>query len=162
MSSCNIATAWLSFIVSFFALVTKDLDAILNQLEQFHKNEWKRFGLKAGLYDSTLSTIEANHSKDCEECFRRCLTRWLERADNVDEKGKPTWQRLADILEEMGNKALADTIRIGKGQNNNVFCIILVELVIWNISEDGPEQHGTLCHDILYLVCQYFDHCVVV
>ena len=126
------------------------MDAILNQLEQFHKNEWKRFGLEAGLYDSTLSTIEANHSKDCEECFRRCLTRWLERVDKVDEKGMPTWQRLADILEEMGNKALADEIRIGKGQNNNVFCIILVELVIRNISEDGSSMgHGIMIYCIL-------------
>ena len=110
-------------IISFFALVTKNLDAILNQLEQFHKNEWKKFGLKAGLYDSTLSTIGDDHRGDSEECFKRCLSLWLKRADNVDGKGKPTWQRLADILEEMGNKALADEIRIGKGQNNNVFCI---------------------------------------
>ena len=132
---------------SFFALGITDLDAILNQLEQFHKNEWKKFGLKAGLYDSTLSTIGDNHKGDCEECFRRCLSLWLKRADNVDEKGKPTWQRLADILEEMGNRALADTIRIEKGQNNNVFCIILVELVIWNISEDGSSMgHGVMIY----------------
>ena len=120
-------------LISFFALdITKstsctlaiiDLGAILNQLGQFHKNEWKKFGLKAGLYDSTLSTIEANHRGDCEECFSRCLSLWLQRADNADKEGKPTWQRLADILEEMGDRALADTIRIGKGQSNNVFCI---------------------------------------
>ena len=92
---------------------------ILNQLKLFPKDKWHDFGLKAGLYAPTLSAIEG----DCEECFRRCLTLWLERADNVDEEGKPTWQRLAEILEEMGNKALADEIR---GQNNNVFCIIFV------------------------------------
>ena len=116
--------------ISFFALVITsrtlditDLGRILKQLELFPKDKWHDFGLEAGLYAPTLSTIEANHSKDCEECFKRCLSLWLIRADNVDGKGKPTWQRLADILEEMGNKALADTIRIGKGQNNNVFCI---------------------------------------
>ena len=109
--------------ISFFALVTKDLDAILNQLELFPKDKWEEFGSKAGLYAPTLSTIGANHRGDCEKCFERCLSRWLERADKVDEKGKPTWQRLTDILEEMGNKALADTIRNNKGQNNNVLCI---------------------------------------
>ena len=111
------------FIHFFFALVTKDLDAILNWLELFPEDKWEEFGLMAGLYAPTLSVIEDTHRGDCEECFKRCLSLWLERADNVDGKGKPTWQRLADILEEMGNKALADTIRIGKGQNNNVFCI---------------------------------------
>ena len=126
------------------------MDAILNQLKQFRKDKWEEFGLKAGLYAPTLSTIEANHRGDCEKCFSRCLSLWLERADNVDGKGKPTWQRLADILEEMGNKNIADEIRIGKGQNNNVFCIILVELVIWNISEDGGSMgHGIMIYCIL-------------
>ena len=115
--------------ISFLALVTKDLDAILNWLELFPKDKWEEFGLKAGLYAPTLSTIKNTYRGDSEECFRRCLSLWLERADNVDGKGKPTWQRLTAILEEMGNKALADTIRNNKGQNNNVLCIILVELL---------------------------------
>ena len=126
--------------ISFFALGVTDSGCILNQLKLFPKDKWHDFGLEAGLYSPTLSTIGANHRGDNEECFKRCLSLWLERADNVDGKGKPTWQRLAEILEEMGNKALADTIRIGKGQNNNVLCIILVELVIWNISEDGSSM----------------------
>ena len=116
--------------ISFFALgITSrtlditDLGRILKQLELFPKDKWHDFGLEAGLYPPTLSTIEDTHRGDSEKCFKRCLSLWLERADNVDGEGKPTWQRLADILEEMGNKALADTIRIGKGQNNNVFCI---------------------------------------
>ena len=120
LSSCNIATAQLSLFISLFASGITDLDAILNWLVLFPKDKWKDFGLEAGLYAPTLSAIEG----DSEECFSRCLSLWLERADNVDGKGKPTWQRLADILEEMGNKALADEIRIGKGQNNNVSCIL--------------------------------------
>ena len=99
------------------------MDAILNWLKRFPNDKWIEFGLKAGLYAKTLSTIRNDHRGDSEECFKRCLSLWLERADNVDGKGKPTWQRLADILEEMSNRALADEIRIGKGQNNNVFCI---------------------------------------
>ena len=102
------------------------MDTILKQLELFPKDKWKDFGLKAGLYAPTLSVIGDTHKGDSEKCFKRCLSLWLERADNVNGKGKPTWQRLADILEEMDNKALADEIRIEKGQNNNVFCIILL------------------------------------
>ena len=115
--------------ISFFALGVTDSGCILKQLELFPKDKWHDFGLEAGLYPPTLSTIGDTHRGDSEKCFSKCLSLWLERADNVDEKGKPTWQRLADILEEMGNKALADTIRNNKGQNNNVLCIILVELL---------------------------------
>ena len=98
----------------------------MKQLELFPKDKWHDFGLEAGLYAPTLSTIGANHRGNSEKCFKRCLSLWLERADNVDGKGEPTWQSLADIMEEMGNKNIADEIRIGKGQNNNVICIILV------------------------------------
>ena len=117
--------------ISFFALVITsctlditDLGRILKQLELFPKDKWHDFGLEAGLYDPTLSAIGDDHRGNSKECFKRCLSLWLQRADNVDGKGKPTWQRLADILEEMDNKALADTIRIEKGQNNNVLCIL--------------------------------------
>ena len=116
----------LVYMCFFFASGITDLSHILNQLKHFPKDKWKDFGLKEGLYAPTLSAIGDTHRGNSEECFRRCLSLWLERADNVDEEGKPTWQRLAEILEEMGNKALADEIRIGKGQNNNVFCIILL------------------------------------
>ena len=109
--------------ISFFALVTKDLDAILKQLELFPKSKWEEFGIKAGIYSAKLRDIEANHSNDCEKCFRECLFLWLERADKVDEKGMPTWLKLVGIFEEMGYKALADEIRNNKGQNNNVLCI---------------------------------------
>ena len=114
LSSCNIHDCPCSFL-NFFALGVTDLDAILNQLELFPKDKWHDFGLKAGLYAPTLSVIGDTHRGNSEECFKRCLSLWLERADNVNEKGKPTWQRLAEILEEMGKKALADTIRIEKG-----------------------------------------------
>ena len=112
--------------VSLFASGITDFDEILKQLELFPKNKWKEFGLEAGLYAPTLSAIEDTHKGDSEKCFKISFSLWLERADNVNGKGEPTWQRLADILEEMGNKIIADEIRIGKGQNNNVICIILV------------------------------------
>ena len=36
---------------------------------------------------------------------------WLKRQDNVDDKGKPTLLRLADIVEKTGDRAAADNIR---------------------------------------------------
>ena len=86
------------------------MDAILKELQLFSKDKWGAFGLEAGLYQPTLSAIEANH-KDVDKCFRECVSRWLQKQDKVEEKGVPTWQRLADILEEVGDKALAENIR---------------------------------------------------
>lgn len=87
------------------------MDAILKELQLFSKDEWDKFGLVAGLYQPTLSAIEANHNKDVDKCFRECVSCWLHKQDKVEEKGVPTWLRLADILEEVGYKDLAENIR---------------------------------------------------
>lgn len=95
----------------FTDLGITDLDAIVKELKLFSKDKWDTFGLKAGLYQPTLSAIEANHNKDVDKCFRECVSCWLQKQDKVEEKGVPTWRRLADILEEVGDKALAENIR---------------------------------------------------
>lgn len=64
-----------------------------------------------GLFKATLDTIEANHPRDVGRCLVECLTSWLERCDKVDEKGLPTLSRLADALEEIGDKATAEELR---------------------------------------------------
>ena len=86
------------------------MDAILKELKLFSKDKWGTFGLEAGLYQPTLSGIEANH-KDVDKCFRECVSCWLKKQDKVEEKGVPTWRRLAGILKEVGDKALAENIR---------------------------------------------------
>lgn len=95
----------------FADLGITDLDAILKELKLFSKDKWDTFGLEAGLYQPTLSAIEANNNKDVDKCFRECVSRWLQKQDKVEEKGAPTWLRLAGILEEVGDKALAEKIR---------------------------------------------------
>ena len=87
-----------------------DLGDVLKKLKLFSKDKWHTFGLEAGLYEPTLKAIEADH-KDVDECFRECASRWLQKQDKVEEKGVPTWLRLAAILEEVGDKALAENIR---------------------------------------------------
>ena len=87
-----------------------NLNDVLTKLEQFPKDRWRKFGLRCGLHYGTLETIQANYPRDAEECFTKCVACWLRREDAVDKKGKPTLQRLADIVGNIGDKATAENI----------------------------------------------------
>ena len=89
----------------------RHLALVLNELQLFGKCNWQKFGLEAGLYHNKLQEIETNNSKDVDACFLECVASWLKRQDNVDDKGKPTLLRLADIVEKTGDRAAADKIR---------------------------------------------------
>ena len=95
--------------------IEEDLPNFLTELRQFPKSDWRRFGLEAGLSYITLHNIEANKTK-VEDRFIECLACWLKRQDDVDKQGKPSWRRLVEILEELGERALADKIRVRKGE----------------------------------------------
>uniref|UniRef100_A0A1X7SMK3 Death domain-containing protein n=1 Tax=Amphimedon queenslandica TaxID=400682 RepID=A0A1X7SMK3_AMPQE len=77
----------------------------------FSEAKWEKFGLECGLYKGRLETLETNYPKDASKYFRECISRWLRREDGVKEKGEPTLQRLADIVEETGDKFTAEEIR---------------------------------------------------
>uniref|UniRef100_A0A1X7UWC6 Death domain-containing protein n=1 Tax=Amphimedon queenslandica TaxID=400682 RepID=A0A1X7UWC6_AMPQE len=87
------------------------LDRVLSELEHFADAEWEHFGLKCGLHYNTLKRIESD-TGSTKKRFRECVACWLRREDDVDKKGKPTLQRLADIVEVTGDKAAAEKIRI--------------------------------------------------
>ena len=108
---CLSVSLW-PFIDSIHNLLDiEDLDCILTYLKFFSEEKWLKLGLKLGLYKPTLSTIEANHPRDVGRCLIECLTKWLERSDKVNEKGVPTLSRLADALEEIGDKKIAEELR---------------------------------------------------
>ena len=91
------------------------MDNVKTELKQFKKSDWREFGLKAGLSYNTLDEIQANQTK-VKDRFEECLYCWLRREDKVDDKGKPSWRRLVEILKELGDRALADTIRQREGK----------------------------------------------
>ena len=75
----------------------------------FCATEWFELGLKLGLYNNTLKVIEAN-DREVKICLRSCLAKWLERADDVDEKGGASWTTLTNALEATNQKASANYI----------------------------------------------------
>ena len=93
------------------SLGIRHLNLVLNVLKSFGRQNWQAFGLEAGLDYNTLKAIGADNPRDVDACFRECVASWLRRQDNVDVKGMPTLLRLADIVEETGDKAAADEIR---------------------------------------------------
>ena len=121
---------------NFLLLVIGDLDNVATELKDFKKSDWKKFGLKAGL-SNTLDEIEANNTK-VEDRFLECLFYWLRRKDKVDDKGRPSWRRLVEILEELGDRALADEIRGRKGKLN--LLIIGLYYQFLGVSSDINEE----------------------
>ncbi|XP_019859374.1 PREDICTED: uncharacterized protein LOC109587585 [Amphimedon queenslandica] len=91
-----------------------DLHDVKTELKEFTTSDWRKFGSVAGLKYNTLNNIQENKTK-VEDRFEECLACWLRRKDDVDSKGKPSWRRLVEILEELGERALADKISNRKG-----------------------------------------------
>lgn len=85
-----------------------DLNDVLKRLTNF--NDWVKLGLALGLYMPTLDKIEKNRGSDLDRCKMDMLYSWLQKADNVEGKGGPTWRQLISALEEINNKALANEI----------------------------------------------------
>ena len=78
----------------------------------FGNDMWKELGLELGLRQGTLNVIENNQSRNADRCHDECLTKWLQRADDVDKcLGVPTYRSLADALVKINRKDVADKIR---------------------------------------------------
>ena len=113
----------------------RDLDYVLDTLKEagFSETEWIPLGDALGLYHDTLdkigeiypgsigryitlklyryiSPIEADHSENALRCLRVCLSKWLERVDDVDARGSATMTSLCDALEDIGERTAAENI----------------------------------------------------
>ena len=80
-------------------------------IAKFDNTEWKALGLALGLQMRTLNVIEKDHPNNTNGCHDECLTKWLQRADDVDtHHGVPTYSSLADALDKINQKDVADKI----------------------------------------------------
>ena len=82
-------------------------------------------GLKLGLKKNTLDAIETNYPRDAHRCLIECLSKWLERADDVDSKGGATWDSLSDALRSMDEIAVADKL----DQESELDMFIIISIV---------------------------------
>ena len=76
----------------------------------FPEAKWDDLGLRLGLLQTTLEAIERNNHGDVSRCLTRCLSQWLRRADNVDNRGGATWDSLSTALRSMNEVAVADEL----------------------------------------------------
>ena len=110
LSSLSKKTLWLLFIKQLTGI--QELNDVLELLKKcgFSETRWFELGLALGLSKTTLDTIRANHPQDTRQCLIECLSKWLERADDVDSKGGATWDSLSTGLRSINEIAVADML----------------------------------------------------
>ena len=78
------------------------------ECKDFPNSYWKELGRQLGLDDATLDEIDEKYST-LKERFKKCMRTWL-RGGGAEKEVK-TWRTLADALDRMGQKKVADKIR---------------------------------------------------
>ena len=100
------------------------LDDVIDVLKNcgFPDTRWLRLGLKLGLLKTTLDAIKRNNA-EVDDCLMECLSKWLNRADNVVSRGgPPTWDSLSAALRAIDEIAVADKLDEESELCNN-FCM---------------------------------------
>ena len=94
---------YLEHVITLFSvsLFTSDLDDdhfdVYNELIPVVAN-WRSIGLALRLKHNTLDSIQAGNSSDPTTCLAVMVREWLMRNYNVKRFGKPTWQRLVEVV----------------------------------------------------------------
>ena len=86
------------------ASATPTLQKLSNELSSVH--DWHSLGIKLGLDNHELCTIEKDHPGDSLRCKHEMLGRWLKNSK------LPTWKAVIDALYEMGEQAVALKIQM--------------------------------------------------
>ena len=98
--SSNVYTMKCALLISLSkAPVTPTLQELSNALHSVI--DWHSLGVKLGVKDHELSTIDKNFRGDNERCKHEMLDRWLRSAK------LPTWKAVAGALQLMGERKIA-------------------------------------------------------
>ena len=90
-------------IFSPISPATPTLQDLSNELNSVA--DWHSLGVKLGVQSHELTTIEKDHRGDNVRCKHEMLGRWLHSAK------LPTWNRVADALWQMEERAVAVKIQ---------------------------------------------------
>ena len=71
-------------------------------------SKWNKLCLNIGLYETTINEIKSDESGS-DDRLTTCLTKWLNRVDQVDDKGGATWESLGNGLVGIGQKPVAES-----------------------------------------------------
>lgn len=75
--------------------------------------KWKAIGMALRIKTGELNKIKSSCQGDPGECLTEVLTKWLQLNYDVEKYGKPTWQKLVEVVRDPaggGDPALADSI----------------------------------------------------
>ena len=75
---------------------------------------WKKLGLQLGLLYSSLEKIDIEQRGNISSCKIEMLQAWLQKQDNVSQKGIPSWSVLIAALKRIGENETADRIMISE------------------------------------------------
>ena len=73
-------------------------------------NDWHSLGLQLGLLYPTLQQIKKDAHEKVEQCKTDMIAAWLNRQDNVDKVGVPSWSVLKSALRKIKENSVADQI----------------------------------------------------
>ena len=85
------------------------MDYVIDKLRNnyFPDRYWKKLGCQLGLDETTLDDIDEEYGT-LKERFEKCMHTWLKGEKRKQVK---TWKTLANALDRMGQKKVADKIR---------------------------------------------------
>ena len=75
---------------------------------------WKELGLQLGLVYSSLKKIDLEQRGIISSCKIEMLSAWLQKQDNVSQKGVPSWSVLRAALKRIGEHETADRIMVSE------------------------------------------------
>ena len=70
-------------------------------------DQWKILGVRLGIADGRLKSIEVNCQRDPQNCLLEVLEMWLQQVDPP-----PTWAAVIDAVEFIGKKQLGKDLRL--------------------------------------------------
>ena len=89
-------------------LDTTNLEQVLTSLNNnnYDASTWHDLCLGLGLLEHTLNAIE-DEKNNLNDRLRTCLYKWLQRVDQVDNKGGATWTSLGKALKDTDQRTVA-------------------------------------------------------